>query len=117
MRQRKFIITKDWDGNNIELRIGYPIYHRDLLNNSDHIHIQHISCYGGGKWDVDFENKTIKLYGASDDFGKPTKKDVEAAIKNLDIHDWWQISHAIEASYDIEIDEDELSTYKFIIEY
>ena len=116
MRQRKFIIVKDWNGKNIEIRIGYPIYHRDLLNKFDEKN--HIDCYGGGRWDVDFENKTIKLYGASDDFGKPNKKDVEIAVKNLTrVHDWWVISHAIEVSYDIDIDEDELSTYKFIIEY
>lgn len=115
MRLRKFIIVKDWNGKNIEIRIGYPIYHRDLLNKSDHMN--HISCYGGGRWDVDFENKTIKLYGDSDDFGKPNKKDIEVAIKNIDMHSWWQVSHAIDASYNIDIDEDELSTYKFIIEY
>lgn len=115
MRQRKFIIVKDWNGKNIEIRIGYPIYHRDLLNKSDEKN--YIDCYGGGRWDVDFENKTIKLYGVSDDFGKPSKKDIEVAIKNLDMHSWWQVSHAIDASYDIDIDEDELSTYKFIIEY
>ena len=33
------------------------------------------------------------------------------------MHSWWQVSHAIDASYNIDIDEDELSTYKFIIEY
>jgi len=115
MRQRKFIIVKDWDGKNIEIRIGYPIYHRDLLNKSDEKN--NIDCYGGGRWDVNFENKTIKLYGHSDDFGKPSKKDIEVAIKNLDMHSWWQISHAIEASYDKDIDENELSTYKFKIDY
>ena len=115
MRQRKFIIVKDWNGKNIEIRIGYPIYHRDLLNKSDQMN--HISCYGGGKWYVDFNNKTIKLYGASDDFGKPNKRDIEVAIKKMDMHSWWQVSHAIEASYDIEIEEDELSKFKFIIEY
>ena len=62
MRLRKFIIVKDWNGKNIEIRIGYPIYHRDLLNKSDHMN--HISCYGGGRWDVDFENKDILfIYG------------------------------------------------------
>lgn len=115
MRQRKFIIVKDWNGKNIEIRIGYPFFHRDLLNKSDEKN--NIDCYGGGKWDVDFENKTIILYGASDDFGKPNKKDIEVAIKNLDIIDWWRISHVIEASYEKEIDEDELSTYKFKIDY
>lgn len=115
MRQRKFIIVKDWNGKNIEIRIGYPIYHRDLLNKSDEKN--HIDCYGGGRWDVNFENKTIKLYGASDDFGKPDKRDIEVAIKKMDMHSWWQVSYAIDASYDIEIEEDELSKFKFIIEY
>ena len=115
MRQRKFIIVKDWNGKNIEIRIGYPIYHRDLLNKSDEKN--HIDCYGGGKWDVDFDNKTIKLYGASDDFGKPNKRDIEIAIKKMDMHSWWQVSHTIDVSYNIEIKEDELSKFKFIIEY
>ena len=115
MRQRKFIIVKDWSGKNIEIRIGYPFYHRDLLNKSDEKN--NIDCYGGGRWDVDFENKTIKLYGTSDDFGKPNKKDIEIALKNLDIHDWWVMSIAIGRSYEVEIDEYELSTYKFIIDY
>lgn len=115
MRQRKFIIVKDWNGKNTEIRIGYPIYHRDLLNKSDEKN--HIDCYGGGRWDVDFKNKAIKLYGASDDFGKPNKKDIEIAIKNLDNIDWWRISYAIKHSYEVEIEEDILSTYKFIIDY
>ena len=59
MRLRKFIIVKDWNGKNIKIRIGYPIYHRDLLNKSDHMN--HISCYGGGRWDVDFENKMFVI--------------------------------------------------------
>ena len=115
MRQRKFIIVKDWNGKNIEIRIGYPIYHRDLLNKSDEKN--NIDCYGGGKWDIDFENKTISLYGESDDFGKPNKKDIEIAIKNLDNIDWWRMSHIIKQSYEVDIDEDELSTYKFKIDY
>jgi len=115
MRQRKFIIVKDWNDKNIEIRIGFPIFHRDLLNKSDEKN--NIDCYGGGRWDVNFENKTITLYGVSDDFGKPNKKDIEIAIKNMNIHDWWVISHAIEASYNKDIDENELSTYKFILNY
>ena len=115
MRQRKFIIVKDWNGKNIEIRIGYPIYHRDLLNKSDEKN--NIDCYGGGKWDIDFENKTINLYGESDDFGKPNKKDIEIAIKNLDNIDWWRMSHIVKQSYEVDIDEDELSTYKFKIDY
>ena len=112
MRQRKFIIVKNWSGKNIEIRIGYPFFHRDLLNKSDEKN--NIDCYGGGKWDIDFENKTITLYGSSDDFGKPNKKDIEVAIKNFD---WWHFSHLIEIIYNKEIEDDELSTYKFIIEY
>ena len=113
-RQRKFIIVKDWSGKNVKIRIGYPLYHRDLLNKSDEK--DHINCYGGGYWSVDFENKTIKLYGSSDDFGKPKKDDIQKAIKNLDPHDWWQIGHAIESSYDLDNDE-EYDSFKFVVDY
>jgi len=117
-RQRKFIIVKDWSGKNIEIRIGYPIYHRDLLNKSDEKN--NIDCYGGGYWDLDYENKTITLYGSSDDFGKPNKKDIEAAIKNLNDHAYWQLEWTMERVFDKEFpdrDYSNIKDYKFIIEY
>ena len=115
MRERKFIIIKDWTNKNVKIRIGYPIYHRDLLNKDDEKN--HLECVGGGRWMVNFETKKFKLFGSSDDFGNPNKKDIEQAIKNLTKHDWWQISWIIEQVYEVEINEDELAKYKFIIDY
>lgn len=117
-RQRKFIITKDWSGKNIEIRIGWPIYHKDLLNQSDNKN--HIDCYGGGFWDLNYENKTITLQGSSDDFGKPSKRDIEIAIKNIDDHKWWQLEWVMDRVYGDDFpdrDYSDLKNYKFIINY
>lgn len=117
-RERKFIIVKDWSEKNVEIRIGYPIFHRDLLNKSDIK--DRIICCGGGRWNLDYDNKTITLYGSSDDFGKPNKKDIETAIKNLDDHAYWQLEWMIERIFDKEFpdrDYSDLKDYKFIIDY
>ena len=117
-RQRKFIIVKDWSGKDIQIRIGYPIFHKDLLDKSDEKN--NIDCYGGGRWDLDYENKTITLYGSSDDFGKPDKKDIEIAIKNIDDHKWWQLEWTMERVFENEFpdrDYSDLKDYKFIIDY
>ena len=117
-RERKFIIVNDKFGKNTEIRIGWPIYHRDLLDKSDEKEGK--DCYGGGRWNLDYENKTITLYGSSDDFGKPNKKDIEIAIKNMDDHKWWQLEWTMERIFDKEFpdrDYSDLKDYKFIIDY
>ena len=53
MRKKKFIVVEDIKGN-IQLRFGYPFYHRDLLCRNE-------DCLGGGEWDIDFDTKQIKL--------------------------------------------------------
>ena len=117
-RERKFIIVKDKFGKNTKIRIGWPIYHRDLLDKSDEN--EGIDCYGGGRWNLDYDNKTITLYGSSDDFGKPNKKDIETAIKNLDDHAYWQLEWMMERIFDKEFpdrDYSDLKDYKFIVDY
>ena len=57
---KKFIITKDG-----ELILGDVIYHRDLLPENQY------SCYGGGAWEIDEDNKVLYLNGESQDFGSP----------------------------------------------
>ena len=79
MRQRKYILIRNKNGE-IELRFGYPIYHRDLLNRKENPH----DCLGGGKWCIDDADMSIILYGSSDDFGTPQRKDLEKAIKDFD---------------------------------
>lgn len=79
MRQRKYILIRNKNGE-IELRFGYPIYHRDLLDRKENPH----DCLGGGKWCIDDADMSIILYGSSDDFGTPQRKDLEKAIKDFD---------------------------------
>lgn len=117
-RQRKFIIVKDWSGENINIRIGNVFFHRDLLYKSDEK--DNIDCYGGGKWDLDYDNKTIILYGSSDDFGSPNKKDIEKAIKNIDDHGWWQIELTMERTFDDEFPDriySDIKNYTFKLNY
>ena len=63
MRERKFIIVKN---DKPVIRVGYVLYHRDLLNKGER---DNIVC-GGGKWDIYPEEKKIIFWGSSDDYGK-----------------------------------------------
>lgn len=118
MRQRKYILVEDEINNKYILRIGYPIYHRDLMNESDRKN--HISCIGGGKWNLNYKDKTISLYGSSDDFGKPNQEKLQKAIKNFNEHDWWQLEWICERIYEEEFPEETWENmkdkYKIIIE-
>lgn len=117
-RQRKFIIVENWKTNKVELRIGYPIFHRDLIDKIDEKNGW--NCIGGGYWNVDFDNKKIHLYGSSDDFGTAPKKKIEESIKNVDDHKWWHISWTIERIFDKEhpeVDYDNMENeFKFVID-
>lgn len=123
MRFKKFIILKKEDSNEVKIRIGYPIYHKDLIESSD---IKNgFKCVGGGRWHLDYKNKTITFNGYSDDFGIAKKEDIKKAIKNLNDHDYWQLnwlcrtvlSDEIEIIYNIEDpDFSDLKSYKFIID-
>ena len=78
-RKKKYILVVDRSGN-IELRFGYPFYHKDLLNKGENQN----DCLGGGLWTIDTSDMSILLYGSSDDFGTPKKQDLEKAIKGFD---------------------------------
>lgn len=80
-RQRKYILVKTKNGS-LELRFGYPFYHKDLLNQNENPN----NCIGGGMWLIDSDDMSIILYGSSSDFGAPNKQDVKKAIENFD--DW-----------------------------
>ena len=73
----KFIIYK-FD-NIYELRLGFVYTHNDLLYKLDDWR----DCCGGGLWDVDFNNKKIKLYGSSHEFGQPSLNELELSISNF----------------------------------
>jgi hypothetical protein len=57
---RKDILAGTADGI---LRIGNPIYHRDLV-------FKHEVCLGGGDWEIKDDNE-MALSGSSGDFGVP----------------------------------------------
>ena len=123
MRFKKYIILKNDFTNEVKMHIGYPIYHKDLIDKSD---IKNgFKCVGGGQWNLKYKNKTIKLFGSSSDFGRAKKEDIEKAIKNLNMHDYWEmeflcekiLSDELEMFYDItEPDFSDLKDYKFIIQ-
>lgn len=120
-RYQKFIIVKNWKGDEVNIRLGYPMFHSDLLTKQDGK--DNIDCYGGGFWDIDFNNKIIKLFGDSSDFGRPKIEDIKKAIQNMDDHQWWQFAWIVERVFEdyfeimeIEpISDKELKTYKFDI--
>ena len=107
MKERKFIIVKN---DKLIIRIGYVLYHRDLLNKREHDNF----VYGGGKWTIDPKEKKITFWGSSDDYGKYNVNDVKAALKNMTAHDWfmfeWVASRSYEDEYS-EFDFDNLNTF------
>ena len=63
-RYKKFIILENWRTNKLDIRFGYPIYHADLIENSDNK--EGWKCIGGRFWDMNFETKEIVLFGKGD---------------------------------------------------
>ena len=96
MRQQKYILVNNNNGN-IELRFGYPIYHKDLLKKNENWR----DCIGGGKWTINTEDMSIVLYGSSDDFGSPQKQDLKKAIQDFD--DWEHLEWVCQHIYKSEI--------------
>lgn len=106
-KKKKFIVVDSIDG--LEFRIGTPIYHKDLLTKDD---IRWNSrCLGGGEWEADIENKTIKLFGASDDFDKPSSKSLRDSIAT---YDRFELTYLIQLVYGVDIYTDD---FKFDISY
>lgn len=117
-RYKKFIIVKDLDGK-LDLRLGYPIYHEDLIEKEDETN--HIKCVGGGYWDLDFENKQIILYGDSMDFGKPKKEDIKKSLESWTKDKWFYFIWTCIRIADIEFPEynknTNLEEFTFNIKY
>lgn len=118
-RYKKFIIVENWKNKKIEIRLGYPLYHSDLIEKSDEK--EGWDCIGGGFWNIDFENKKIVLYGSSSDFGIAPKKKIEESLKSMNPHKWWQFGWVCEKIYEEEhpeVDFDHLENeYKFVLNY
>ena len=87
MRVKKYIIVET--SNGLQIRFGYVCFHKDLLNEHESPKI----IKGGGLWEIfEIDNvKTIILFGESFDYGKSSKNDIDAAIKNMTKRDWRQL--------------------------
>lgn len=91
-RAKKYIVLlRD---NKPILRFGYPLYHRDLLDKKESL----TDIIGGGYWELN--NSEVELFGKSDEFGEPNKKDLLQAIdsfKDLEYLEWiYECIHDIE---------------------
>ena len=118
-RYKKFIILENWRTNKLDIRFGYPIYHADLIENTDNK--EGWKCIGGGFWDMNFETKEIYLYGSSSDFGTAPKQKIEESLKSMNSHKWWQFGWICEQIFGKEypdVDYDHLDNeFKFVINY
>ena len=119
-KKRKFVVVKDWSGKNIHIRFGYVFFHRDLMTKQDDK--DNNDCYGGGSWDIDPKTETITLYGKSDDFGTPNKKDIETALKNMSEHDLFMFGWLCERLYEDEYPDnsfevEDMKKYKYELKY
>ena len=49
-REKKFIVLENCYNNKLNFKIGYPIYHKDLIDKSDET--GGWQCIGGGFWNL-----------------------------------------------------------------
>lgn len=80
MRYFKYIVYKE--DNQIKVHFGYVEFHKDLLPSKPlnyRSYWEEPDCLGGGMFSLNFDSKTITLYGDSVDFGK-VKFDI---LKNI----------------------------------
>lgn len=75
-RAKKYVVLLK--GNKPTLRFGYPLFHRDLLNKKESF----ADIIGGGYWELN-NNGEVELFGKSDEFGEPNKKDLIKAIDSF----------------------------------
>lgn len=67
-------MAKKWIVDNGTFKIGNVDFHKELSRNPENIQ-------GGGYWDKNQEEKTLLLYGASEDFGKVLKSELQLALE------------------------------------
>lgn len=97
-REKKFIVLENCYNNKLNFKIGYPIYHKDLIDKSDEK--EGWKCIGGGFWDLNVRNKTIDLFGSSSDFGKVDRDKLKMALNSMDKHKWWHFGWLCERLYE-----------------
>lgn len=90
----------------LELRLGYVFYHRDLICSGE-------TCLGGSKWNIDEENKEVIFYGSSDDFGQMPSDKWESLVKNFkaDQLNSWHLERILESI--LEVKDTDINNYKF----
>ena len=97
MRYFKYIVYKE--DNQIKVHFGYVEFHKDLLPHKPlnyYGYWKKPDCIGGGMFMLDFNNKTITLYGDSTDFGKVNLQILNNVIKNQKdkiFNDLWYVCH------------------------
>ena len=102
-RYKKFIILENRRNCELDIRLGYPIYHADLIENMDKR--EGWNCIGGGFWDI----------------GTPPKQKIEESLKSMNDHKWWQFGWICEQIFGLEhpdVDYDNMDKeFKFTINY
>lgn len=79
MRANKFIVIEQHNGER-EFRAGYVLYHMDLLNKNE----RDSQVVGGGMFSFDHFDKTITLFGKSQDYGSIHPEEMDELIKYKD---------------------------------
>lgn len=111
-RALKYIICDLY--NEFTLLGGYVLFHSDLIP-SKKVSSTHV--YGGGYFKIDDDNKKVILYGESVDFGEPSYKQIENAIKleqtrkNNFLSELWMIMYLYYRSQGCDINEDDIPDY------
>ena len=106
MKALKYIFVEDHLGT-YDFRCGYVEFHRHLLTSKEY---SYTKVNGGGKFEIEIQNKRIKLYGKSDDFGYP--KDIEKVLRQCYV----QLMNEIEEFY-YYYTKDEIDTSEYTLVY
>jgi hypothetical protein len=97
MREKKFIFVKK--AGKYDFRADEVIYHEHLAQPEE---VKYRQVDGGGLFEVNTGEKTIKLFGSSGDFGRT--RDIETAVKQCLSQIREVIADYIYRRKDIEVD-------------
>ena len=103
-RQLKYIIYQQ--KNETYFSGGYVEFHRQLAPEKPRTSfVNHdVIVLGGGKFDVDDDNKQIIFYGSSDDFGSVDKKLLKKILEDCRPHVcddiWYALEHEFRCIHD-----------------
>jgi hypothetical protein len=103
-RQLKYIIYQQ--KNEKYFSGGYVEFHRQLAPEKSRTSFVNydVIVLGGGKFDVDDDNKQIIFYGSSDDFGSVDKKLLKKVLEDCRPHVcddiWYALEHKFRCTHD-----------------